>query len=49
MHYELMREMGWSWTDLKRTPLYVQRYCWDISQRRIAAEVRRSNNGKPSR
>lgn len=24
--------MGWSWTDLQNTPMYVRRYCWDLLQ-----------------
>lgn len=29
--FELMREMHWSWRDLQATPMYVRRYCWDLT------------------
>lgn len=33
-----MREMGWSWSELEATPVYVRRFAWDflMAQRRIA-------------
>ena len=33
-----MREMGWSWTELQKTPLYVRRFVWDLIGARRAAE-----------
>lgn len=39
LHYELMREMGWSWDDLERTPAYVVRYCSDLMMIRRQAEA----------
>jgi hypothetical protein len=34
-----MREMGWSFEALQRTPAYVRRYCWDFIQLRRQAEA----------
>ncbi len=28
--FEVMREMGWSWSALDATPDYVRRFCWDF-------------------
>lgn len=39
LHYELMREMGWSWDDLERAPEYVVRYCSDLMFIRRQAEA----------
>jgi hypothetical protein len=39
VHYELMREMGWSWDDLQATPAYVVRYCSDLMFIRRRAEA----------
>jgi hypothetical protein len=25
-----MKEMGWSWSDLEATPMYVRRFCADL-------------------
>jgi len=36
-----MREMGWSWTDLETAPVYVRRFCWDVSQIRRDNEAQR--------
>lgn len=51
--YELMREMGWSWADLDNTPLYVRRFCWDLSQIRRQNESDRNPQppagGRPGR
>lgn len=39
VHYELMREMNWSWSDLQEAPPYVVRYCTDLMNVRRAAEA----------
>jgi hypothetical protein len=46
--YELMREMRWSWDDLRKTPLYVRRYCADFTsiRRRIEAEAHERERGR---
>lgn len=31
--------MGWSWSDLQDTPMYVRRYCWDLLQIKRQAEL----------
>jgi hypothetical protein len=36
--YELMREMGWSWDELERTPTYIRKYCADLMSIRRRAE-----------
>jgi hypothetical protein len=38
--FELMLPdgMGWSWQELQETPLYVQRFCWDLLQIRREAQ-----------
>jgi hypothetical protein len=38
-HFELMREMGWSWHDLEEAPAYVVRYCTDLMFVRRQAEA----------
>jgi hypothetical protein len=30
--FQLMREMKWTYDELKAVPVYVQRYCWDFLQ-----------------
>lgn len=30
--------MNWTWEALQQTPLYVQRYCWDLLQIKRKAE-----------
>jgi hypothetical protein len=40
LHYEVMREMGWSWSDLLQTPAYVVRYCADLMLIRRSAEAK---------
>jgi hypothetical protein len=39
--YFLMREMRWSWQDLRDVPVYVKRYCYDFRQRELAAAKER--------
>lgn len=39
LHFELMREMGWTWRDLQATPAYVIRYCADLMMIRRNAEA----------
>jgi hypothetical protein len=39
LHFELMREMGWSWADLQGAPAYVVRYCTDLMTIRRQAEA----------
>jgi hypothetical protein len=39
-----MRFMGWSWTELQGTPLYVRRYCWDLMNARLKAERDANDN-----
>lgn len=39
-HFELMREMGWSFDQLMATPAYVVRYCTDLMFIRREAEAR---------
>lgn len=39
VHFELMREMGWTWQELEATPLYVRRYVWDLLVARREAEA----------
>ena len=39
LHFELMREMGWSWADLQEAPPYVRRYCTDLMTIRRQAEA----------
>ena len=39
-HFELMREMHWSWPDLQAAPFYVRRYCWDLMLARRRAQQR---------
>jgi hypothetical protein len=39
VHYELMREMNWSWQELQDTPAYVVRVCTDLMNVRRAAEA----------
>jgi hypothetical protein len=39
VHYELMREMHWSWSDLQDAPAYVVRYCTDLMNVRREAEA----------
>lgn len=41
MHYELMREMSWSWQELQDAPPYVVRFCADLMQVRRQAEADR--------
>ena len=49
--FELMggAEIAWSWRDLQETPMYVQRFAWDLMniKRRCAAErqERANRNG----
>jgi len=37
--YQLMREMSWSWQELEATPVYVRRFCLDISGIRHKCEA----------
>lgn len=39
--------MGWSWEQLQATPLYVQRYCWDLLQIRREAEQAAYDRASP--
>jgi hypothetical protein len=39
LHFELMREMGWSFAQLQETPAYVVRYCSDLMLIRRDAEA----------
>jgi hypothetical protein len=39
LHFELMREMGWSFAQLQETPAYVVRYCTDLMLIRREAEA----------
>jgi hypothetical protein len=39
LHFELMREMGWSFAQLQETPAYVVRYCTDLMLIRRQAEA----------
>jgi hypothetical protein len=39
LHFELMREMGWTFADLMATPAYVTRYCTDLMLIRRQAEA----------
>lgn len=32
INFTLMREFHWTFDDLKATPMYVLRYCWDYLQ-----------------
>jgi hypothetical protein len=36
--FEVMREMGWTWTELQDTPWYVRRFTWDLICARRQAE-----------
>jgi len=36
--FEVMREMGWTWGELQRTPFYVRRFTWDLILTRRQAE-----------
>lgn len=38
LHYELMREMGWTFAELMATPVYVVVYCTDLMLTRREAE-----------
>jgi hypothetical protein len=41
-----MREMGWSWDEMQAAPVYVRRFCLDLSgiRRKCEAEhARRAN------
>lgn len=40
LHFELMREMGWTWRELQDTPAYVVRYCTDLMMIRRDAEAK---------
>jgi hypothetical protein len=42
-----MLGMGWSWEQLQATPLYVQRYCWDLLQIRREAEQAAYDRASP--
>lgn len=39
LHYEIMREMGWSFQDLLNTPVYVLRYTTDLMMIRRQAQA----------
>ena len=39
--------MGWSWTELQDTPLYVRRFCWDLLLIKRKAEAEALNKNKP--
>lgn len=43
--------MGWSWTELDATPIYVKRFCWDLLQIKMAAHkaaIDKAKKEKPS-
>lgn len=46
--FELMREMGWTFWELRQTPVYVVQYCWDMLLARRQAEdsaVKKASKG----
>ena len=45
--FEVMHEMGWSWSDFEATPMYVRRFCLDLIsiRRRVAAQKAEQNRG----
>lgn len=43
LHFELMREMGWSFGELMATPSYVLRYCIDLMMIRRNAEAEQAD------
>lgn len=45
--FEVMREMGWSFSELQDTPWYVRRFTWDLLMARREAEA--AANEKASR
>jgi hypothetical protein len=41
-----MADMGWSWQELEATPVYVRRFCLDISAIRKRCEAERRNRSQ---
>ncbi len=44
----LMYEMRWSWDELRATPEYVQRFCYDFRQAAMAYEAEPLEKAKQS-
>lgn len=41
--------MGWSWADLRATPAYVRRFCWDILAIRLRVQADNAERSRNAR